>query len=69
MKVIVPVRSISFAQPQPDKTWGCRLNMILDMTTEDCKAAILSMAEVMPASKFWGIIDMVKEECDEDINR
>jgi len=69
MKVIVSARKIEFAKPQPDKTWVCKLGMILDMTTEDCKETILSMAEAMPASKFWGIIDMVKEECDEDINR
>ena len=68
MKVIVSARKIEFAQPQPDKTWVCKLGMILDMTTEDCKETILSMAEAMPASKFWGIFDEIKlEEDGEDI--
>ena len=41
---------------------------MVEMSTEDCREAIRSMAESMPSSKFWGIFDEIKlEEDGEDI--
>jgi len=62
MTIVFPVRSIRYGSAQPDATWGNRINLMLDMSPEDCREAIRSMAESMPASKFWGIFDEIKAE-------
>ena len=62
MTIVFPVSSIRYATGKSDTTWGNRINLMVDMSTEDCREAIRSMAESMPASKFWGIFEEIKAE-------